>query len=45
MRAQSFIARLILFAALFEIIDNWTVIVRHLEIQAGADYPEYLHVF
>ncbi len=43
-RAQAFIVRLVLFAVLFEAIDNWPLIVQHLEKQAAADYPEYLHV-
>jgi len=44
MRAWSFIARLVLFAALYEAIDNWPLIIRHLEWHAAADHPEHLHV-
>jgi small-conductance mechanosensitive channel/CRP-like cAMP-binding protein len=43
-RAQSFIVRLALFLGLFEMIDQWPVIVQHLDKHAAADYPQYLHV-
>ena len=43
-RAQSFLVRLVLFAALYAAIDNWPLIVQHLEWHASAGYPEYLHL-
>jgi small-conductance mechanosensitive channel/CRP-like cAMP-binding protein len=41
-RAQSFLMRVVLFAALYASIDNWTLIVQQLELHSRSGHPEYL---
>jgi small-conductance mechanosensitive channel/CRP-like cAMP-binding protein len=43
-RSNSFVAGLIVFAALFQAIANWPVIVQRLELQVVASIPEYLRM-